>query len=145
MGEGLAIEVLLERCREKERELAELYRAVENLRALGGSGSEDRPAPDRGDRPAPAPTKPEGGVPPDKGFGSLFRDLSIPKAAVEVLKNSEKPLTSARVTEIVNAGRTKEASYSSISVALSRLEARGRVKSLPGVKPYQWVIGEGES
>ena len=146
MGGDLAIEVLLERCREKERELAELYEAIENLRELRRLAGEDRPAPESEDQPSPAPVaaKPEDAMPKDERFGSLFKDLSIPKAAIEVLKNSQEPLTSARVRDIVNANRTKKVSYSSISVALRRMEGVGKVKSLPDAKPIQWVIGDRE-
>ena len=140
----LAIEVLLERCREKERELAELYEAIENLRQLQRPAVENRPVPESEDQPAPVAAKPEDAIPKDERFGSLFKDLSIPKAVIEVLKNSEEPLTSARVTEIVNANRTREASYSSVAVALGRMESTGGVKRLPDTKPAQWVIGGGE-
>ncbi len=83
-------------------------------------------------------------MPRDDRFGSLLKEPSIPKAAIEVLKNADGPMTSARVMEIVNAGRREETSYSSVSVALKRLETKGRVKSLPGMKPAQWVIRDGE-
>ncbi len=61
---------------------------------------------------------------------------------MEVLKNTDGPITSAKVTETVNASRREEASHSSVSVVLKRLEERGRIKSVPGAKPYQWVIGD---
>ena len=134
MGDDLAIEILLEKCRMveeeirvRQRELADLYGTIESLRAMG------RPA----DGAEPAPR--------DDGPGPSLKDPSVPKAAARVLRHADGPMTAARIAEAVNANRREEASHSSVSVALRRMQADGRAKSVPGAKPYQWVIGDGDS
>ncbi len=134
MGNSQAIGVLMEECRKNEEEirarqekLAELYATIGKLRATERTAGGMEPAP-----------RDDGSNPPPK-------DPSVPKAAVRVLRNAGGPLTSARVREAINASRRVEASYSSVSVALKRMGADGRVKSVPGARPYQWVIGDGDS
>ena len=111
----------------RQRELAELYGTIESLRARKRPAGDSEPAPR------------------DDGSGPSPKDPSVPKAVTGVLRNADGPLTSARITEAINATRREEASHSSVSVALKRMEADGRVKSVPGARPYQWVIGDGDS
>ncbi len=108
-----------------------------NLRAMKRPAVEDR-----------SPAEPVGSVPRDDRFGSLLKEPSIPKAAIEVLKNADGPLTPARVTEIVSAGRKEWASYSSGNIGNGRTNPRFEPPCLKKHPPFHsevqhpmWVNG----
>lgn len=126
-----AIEAILSECRRLEEKVSKMRKAIKILQDAD-SQAEEKPE---------SVAKIEGALSVEmQSKKPLLRRISTSKVIINVLKNSAKPMDVSEITETINERYGAILTTNSISVALTRLKERDRVKEIPGTRPFKWIL-----